>query len=98
MFPDHCPQCGTFARAARGRGDPRCTGGLICPAQLAERLRHFVARDAFDIEGLGRKQVPQLLEAGLIESPVDLFRLARDEAALAKLSELEGWGAKKSRS
>ncbi len=95
VFPDHCPQCCSLAVRPEGEAIRRCTGGLICPAQLAERLRHFVARDAFDIEGLGRKQVPQLLEAGLIKSPVDLFRLARDEAELAKLSELEGWGAKK---
>ena len=74
-FPDHCPQCGSLAVRPEGEAIRRCTGGLICPAQLAERLRHFVARDAFDIEGLGRKQVPQLLEAGLIKSPVDLFRL-----------------------
>ena len=76
IFPDHCPQCGSLAVRPEGEAIRRCTGGLICPAQLAERLRHFVARDAFDIEGLGRKQVPQLLEAGLIKSPVDLFRLA----------------------
>ena len=80
IFPDHCPQCGSLAVRPEGEAIRRCTGGLICPAQLAERLRHFVARDAFDIEGLGSKQVPQLLEAGLIKSPVDLFRLARDTA------------------
>ncbi len=78
-----------------GEAIRRCTGGLVCPAQIAERLRHFVARDAFDIEGLGRKQVPQLLEAGLLKSPVDLFRLARDPEKLARLGELEGWGARK---
>ena len=75
VFPDHCPQCGSLAVRPEGEAIRRCTGGLICPAQLAERLRHFVARNAFDIEGLGRKQVPQLLEAGLVRSPVDLFRL-----------------------
>ena len=95
VFPDHCPQCGSLAVRPEGEAIRRCTGGLICPAQLAERLRHFVARDAFDIEGLGRKQVPQLLEAGLLKSPVDLFRLARDEGGLARLGELEGWGARK---
>jgi DNA ligase (NAD+) len=94
-FPDHCPECGSLAVRPEDEAIRRCTGGLICPAQLAERLRHFVARDAFDIEGLGRKQVPQLLEAGLIKSPVDLFRLARDAARLATLAELEGWGEKK---
>ena len=79
-----------------GEAIRRCTGGLICPAQLAERLRHFVGRDAFDIEGLGRKQVPQLLEAGLIKSPVDLFRLAeRPGAPREAWPSCEGWGAKK---
>ena len=92
VFPDHCPQCGSLAVRPEGEAIRRCTGGLICPAQLAERLRHFVARDAFDIEGLGRKQVPQLLEAGLIKSPVDLFRLARDEAGLAPAGRAGGLG------
>ena len=95
VFPDHCPQCGSLAVRLEGEAVRRCSGGLICPAQLAERLRHFVGREAFDIEGLGRKQVPQLLEAGLIKSPVDLFRLAKDPAGLARLGELEGWGARK---
>ena len=95
VFPDHCPECGSLAVRPEGEAIRRCTGGLICPAQLAERLRHFVARDAFDIEGLGRKQVPQLLEAGLLKSPVDLFRLARDRDRLERLTELDGWGARK---
>ena len=95
VFPDHCPECGSLAVRPEGEAIRRCTGGLICPAQLAERLRHFVAREAFDIEGLGRKQVPQLLEAGLVHSPVDLFTLPGDQERLAKLAELEGWGARK---
>ena len=66
VFPEHCPVCGSLAVRPPGEAVRRCTGGLICPAQITERLRHFVGRDAFDIEGLGRKQVPQLLEAGLI--------------------------------
>jgi DNA ligase (NAD+) len=94
-FPDHCPVCGSLALRPEGEAVRRCTGGLICPAQITERLRHFVARDAFDIEGLGRKQVPQLLEAGLIRAPVDIFRLVRDADALARLSGLPGWGSKK---
>jgi DNA ligase (NAD+) len=73
----------------------RCTGGLICAAQITERLRHFVSRDAFDIEGLGRRQVPQLLEAGLIAQPADLFRLADDPTRVGTLAELPGWGKKK---
>ena len=64
VFPDHCPVCGSLALRPPGEAVRRCTGGLICPAQITERLRHFVSREAFDIEGLGRKQVPQLLERG----------------------------------
>jgi DNA ligase (NAD+) len=94
-FPEHCPVCGSLAVRPEGEAVRRCTGGLICPAQITERLRHFVGRDAFDIEGLGRKQVPQLLEAGLIRQPADIFRLARDPEPLARLQELPGWGARK---
>ncbi len=94
-FPDHCPVCGSLAVRPPGEAVRRCTGGLICAAQITERLRHFVGRDAFDIEGLGRKQVPQLLDAGLIRRPGDLFRLAEDSALLERLAELPGWGEKK---
>jgi DNA ligase (NAD+) len=94
-FPDRCPACGSAALRPEGEVRTRCTGGLVCPAQLTERLRHFVARDAFDIEGLGKKQVPQLIEAGLVKSPADIFRLARDPEKLARLQELEGWAVKK---
>ena len=95
VFPDHCPECGSLAVRPEGEAIRRCTGGLICPAQIAERLRHFVGREAFDIEGLGRKQVPQLLEAGLVGSPVDLFTLPADAERLGRLGELDGWGARK---
>jgi DNA ligase (NAD+) len=94
-FPEHCPVCGSLAVRPEGEAVRRCTGGLICPAQITERLRHFVGRDAFDIEGLGRKQVPQLLQAGLIRQPADIFRLASDPERLARLQELPGWGARK---
>ncbi len=94
-MPDHCPACASLAIRPPGEAVRRCTGGLICPAQRTERLRHFVGRDAFDIEGLGKKQVPQLLEAGLIEGPADIFRLVEDQERLAKLAELPGWGEKK---
>jgi DNA ligase (NAD+) len=94
-FPDQCPICKSVAVRLPGEAVWRCTGGLICPAQITERLRHFVSRDAFDIEGLGRKQVPQLLEAHLIAQPADLFRLADDPKRLGELAELPGWGKKK---
>ncbi len=94
-FPDTCPECGSQAVRPPGEAIRRCTGGLVCPAQLTERLRHLVSREALDIDGLGRKQVPQLIEAGLLKAPADLFRMVGDEAALAKLRELDGWGEKK---
>ena len=92
VFPEKCPVCGSLAVRPPGEAVRRCTGGLICPAQITERLRHFVGRDAFDIEGLGRKQVPQLLEAGLIAQPADIFKLSQRQEDLA---ELPGWGQKK---
>ncbi len=95
VFPETCPECGSLALRPPGEAVRRCTGGLICPAQITERLRHFVGSNAFDIEGLGRKQIPQLLEARLIEAPADIFRLFKDEAKATRLKTLEGWGDKK---
>ncbi len=95
VFPEKCPFCDSLAVRPEGEAVRRCTGGLICPEQITERLRHFVGRDAFDIEGIGKKQVPQLLEAGLIEGPADIFRLVEDSDKLAALEKLEGWGEKK---
>jgi DNA ligase (NAD+) len=98
-FPDVCPACGS--RASReinpntGKEDVvrRCTGGLICPAQRVERLRHFVSRNAFDIEGLGEKHIKAFYDDGLIQSPPDIFTLEeRDKRSTAKLAEREGWG------
>ncbi len=75
QFPDHCPECGSEAVAEEGEVDVRCTGGLICPAQRMERLRHLVSRGALDIEGLGDKSIGEFFGLGWLESPADIFRL-----------------------
>lgn len=100
-FPHTCPVCGSAAErdvdAATGEADVvrRCTGGLVCPAQARERLRHFVSRNAFDIEGLGEERIALFFDEGLIKSPADIFTLeARDQASNAPLSERKGFGAK----
>ncbi|WP_425230620.1 NAD-dependent DNA ligase LigA [Sphingomonas sp.] len=91
VFPDHCPACGSEAVAEAGEVDVRCTGGLICPAQRLERLRHFVSRGALDIDGLGEKTLVELIELGWVTEPADLFRLApHRDVLLAR----EGWQAK----
>ncbi|MBX7531419.1 NAD-dependent DNA ligase LigA [Qipengyuania sp. 1XM1-15A] len=88
IFPDHCPECDSEAVAEEGEVDVRCTGGLICPAQRTERLKHFVSRGALDIDGLGEKTIDQFFALGWLESPADIFRLReRRDAILA----LEGW-------
>lgn len=94
-FPDHCPACGSEAVREEGEAAKRCTGGLICPAQAVERLKHFVARDAFDIEGLGERNLQSFFDEGLIRTPVDIFTFeARDNASLSKLRFREGWKEK----
>lgn len=87
-FPTHCPQCGSEAVREEDEVDIRCTGGLICPAQRLERLRHFVSRGALDIEGLGEKTLVEFLELGWIREPADIFRLAAHRDALLGR---EGW-------
>jgi DNA ligase (NAD+) len=97
-FPKICPACGSHAEReekASGKSDVvrRCTGGLICPAQRVERLKHFASRNAFDIEGLGDKIVEEFYADGLIMSPQDIFTLeARDGRSVKKLRDREGWG------
>ncbi|MCY4310739.1 MAG: NAD-dependent DNA ligase LigA, partial [Rhodospirillaceae bacterium] len=88
-FPDTCPACGSHAVRPKGEVVRRCTGGLICPAQGVERLKHFVSRNAFDIEGFGTRHVVTFLEDGLVTKPGDIFRL-RDHQS--DLKTREGWG------
>ena len=88
-FPTVCPICGSHAHREEGEAVWRCSGGLVCPAQAVERLRHFVSRDAFDIEGLGEKQIAAFWNDGLIATPADIFGLA---AADPPIAGREGWG------
>lgn len=88
VFPDHCPECQSEAVAEDGEVDVRCTGGLICPAQRVERLKHFVSRVALDIEGLGEKTIIEFFGLGWLHSPADIFRLRRRRAEIVVR---EGW-------
>jgi DNA ligase (NAD+) len=97
-FPDHCP-CSLktpLARETTASGAEtvvrRCTGELACPFQKLAHLRHFVSRRAFDIEGLGEKQLSAFVERGWIREPADIFRLAKDEARLDELRATDGYG------
>jgi DNA ligase (NAD+) len=90
-FPTRCPMCDSEAVAEEGEVDVRCTGGLICPAQRFERLRHFVSRGALDIEGLGEKSIAEFIELGWLHSPADIFRLRNHRG---ELLGREGWKEK----
>jgi len=98
-FPTHCPACGSHAvrevnpRTGKEDAVRRCTGGLICPAQARERLKHFVSRNAFDIEGMGEQRIDEFYEEGLVQRPQDIFTLAeRNARSLKRLENREGWG------
>lgn len=100
VFPHLCPACGSEAvreiNEKTGKLDSvrRCTGELICPAQAVENLKHFVARNAMDIDGLGDKQISQFYAEGRIARPADIFTLrARDERSVKKLKDVDGFGA-----
>ncbi|MGD9295659.1 MAG: NAD-dependent DNA ligase LigA, partial [Roseobacter sp.] len=95
VFPTRCPECDNAAIREDGDAVRRCTGGLVCPAQAVEKLKHFVSRAAFDIEGLGAKQIEQFYADGWISEPADIFSLrARYSSGLQQLKNREGWGEK----
>lgn len=96
VFPTKCPECDSPAHREDGDSVRRCTGGLICPAQAVERLKHFVSRGAFDIEGLGAKQIEMFFNDPIlpVKTPGDIFTLAARDAAnpLQKLRNRDGFG------
>lgn len=95
VFPDKCPECDSDALREPGDAVRRCSGGIICPAQAVEKLKHFVSRAAFDIEGLGAKQVEQFYTDDWIAEPADIFTLKdRFGDGLQQLKNREGWGDK----
>jgi DNA ligase (NAD+) len=100
-MPNVCPVCGSHAVREADEDNSgsgvvrRCTGGLICPAQAKERLKHFVSRLAFDIEGLGEEKIELFFDEGLIRTPADIFTLqSRDARSNAPLKTRKGFGAK----
>lgn len=94
-FPTTCPQCGSDAIREDGDAIRRCSGGMICPAQAVERLKHFVSRSVFDIDGLGAKQIEQFYLDGWVKEPADIFTLGdRFSTGLQQLRNREGWGEK----
>src|SRR4030095_6311968 len=88
-LPERCPICGSAVERLPDRAVARCTGGLYCPAQRKEALRHFASRHALDIDGLGTKLIDQLVEGGKVNNPPELYDLTVEQ-----LSELERMGEK----
>jgi DNA ligase (NAD+) len=87
-MPTHCPVCGSDVLRPPGEVVARCTGGLYCPAQRKQAIRHFASRRAMDIEGLGERLVEQLVDAGLVREPADLYRLTAEQlAGLERMGE-----------
>jgi DNA ligase (NAD+) len=93
QFPTHCPICNSPALRSDDEAVARCTGGVICPAQATEQLKHFVSRAALDIEGLGAKQIEEFYQEGLLRTPADIFTLEARNATLAQpLATRKHWG------
>ncbi|MCC7049972.1 MAG: NAD-dependent DNA ligase LigA [Alphaproteobacteria bacterium] len=96
IFPDKCPVCGSRAVREDGEVVRRCTGGLTCPAQAVERLKHFVQRNAMDIDGLGGESIQELFDLGYLKSPADIYRLGRHRERIVvdkkARAGIEGWG------
>ena len=92
VFPSVCPVCGSHAAREEDEAYIYCTGGLVCPAQMRERLKHFVSKDALDIEGLGDKNIELFYDKGWILTPADLFDLK--EKHETELMQMDGWGEK----
>lgn len=90
QMPSQCPECGSKAIREEDEAVIRCTGGLVCPAQAVERLKHFVSKNAFDIDGMGDKVVRQFWDQGWIKNPADIFTL--EERVAEELKTKEGWG------
>lgn len=90
-FPTTCPVCGAHVVQPEGYAARSCSGGLVCPAQRQEHLRHFASRDALNIEGLGEQRIEEFIAAGFIKTPADIFRLARHREALL---QRPGWQEK----
>jgi DNA ligase (NAD+) len=88
-FPTECPECGSAATRAEDEAVRRCSGGLVCPAQAVERLKHFVSRNAFDIEGFGAKHIETFYAEKLVTTPADIFRLTHKSD---ELEQRDGWG------
>lgn len=95
QFPSTCPECGSLTLREEGAAAWRCTGGLVCPAQAVERLRHFTSKSALDIEGFGERTVSEFYEAGFVHSPADIFTLeSREAAGDIQIRGRPGWGDK----
>ena len=104
VFPTTCPICGSHAIREEDEAVRRCTGGLTCPAQAVERLKHFVSKEAFDISGLGDKIIEQFYNEGILHNPADIFTLERrngdgdlfahQSGSALHLESREGWGHK----